>query len=152
MSTQQLFEGRALQCGAIVIAVVHQHPTFGFLAGDVGLAGVALGIERVELLIQALFTGFARVDGAAELSKHRFVHVRARWFFKPKKTRPFQRLPVMALAIADRDLYGLPACRKPPSVTVTRCSTPCHSRTSCVPATGRLFIPRRRGRAPSSPR
>src|SRR4051812_15428478 len=95
---QQLFEGRALQCGAgdaaIVIAVAYQHPTFGFLACDVGLAGVALGIERVELLIQALFAGFAGVDGAAELSKHRFVHVRGRWFFKPKKTSPFQRVPV----------------------------------------------------------
>ena len=71
---------QALQCGplqrgagdaAIVVAVRHQHPAFRALAGDIGLAGLALGIERVELHVEALFRGFARVDGAAELADDR---------------------------------------------------------------------------------
>ena len=32
----------------------------------------------------------------------------ARRFLRPKKTSPFQRVPVMARAIADSDLYGRP--------------------------------------------
>ncbi len=30
----------------------------------------------------------------------------ARWFFRPKKTSPFQRVPVMARAMAESDLIG----------------------------------------------
>ena len=37
---------------AVVIGGAHQHPAFGLLAGDVGLAGLALGVEAVELLLQ----------------------------------------------------------------------------------------------------
>jgi hypothetical protein len=33
---------------------------------DKSLAGLALGMQRVELLLQSLFGGFARVDGAAQ--------------------------------------------------------------------------------------
>jgi hypothetical protein len=59
------------------------------------------------------------------------------WFFSPKKTQPFQRVPVMARAMADSDLYGRPCHSKPSVVTVTTCSTPCHSRSSRVPVIGR---------------
>ena len=31
-----------------------------------------------------------------------------RRFFRPKNTSPFQRVPVMARAIAESDLYGRP--------------------------------------------
>ncbi len=32
------------------------------------------------------------------------VHAAPRWFLRPKKTQPFQRVPVMARAMADSDL------------------------------------------------
>ena len=48
---QQPLQRRALQRAAgdaaVVVAVGHQHPAFGLLAGDVGLAGLALGIEQL---------------------------------------------------------------------------------------------------------
>ena len=37
------------------------------LAFDVGLARFALGVERVELLVEAFFGGLARIDGARTL-------------------------------------------------------------------------------------
>ena len=36
------------------------------LALDVGLAGLPLGVEGVELQVQVMFGGFAGVDGTAE--------------------------------------------------------------------------------------
>ena len=46
---QQPLQRRPLQGAAgeaaVVVAVGHQHPALGALAGDVGLAGVALGVE-----------------------------------------------------------------------------------------------------------
>ena len=41
---------RAAGDAAVVVAVGHQHPALGPLAGDVGLAGLALRVEGVELL------------------------------------------------------------------------------------------------------
>ena len=41
-------------------------PAFVLLADDVGLAGLALGVEGVELLLQPILGGLARVDGAAD--------------------------------------------------------------------------------------
>ena len=47
---QQPLQAGPLQCAAgdaaIVILVTDQHPAFGPLGGDVGLAGLALGVER----------------------------------------------------------------------------------------------------------
>ena len=93
---------------AIIIVVGDEQPALGLLACDVGLAGFALGIEGVELLLQSLFAGLARVDRAAELPDDRLLHSDPRRFFKPKNRSPFQRVPVMARAIADSDLYGRP--------------------------------------------
>ena len=73
---------------AVVVAVGHQHPAFGLLAGDVGLAGLALGIERVELLLQAFLAGLAGVDRAAEFADDRLFHGRASRFLRPKKSKP----------------------------------------------------------------
>ena len=46
---EQPLQRRALQRAAgeaaVVVAVAHQHPALGALAGDVGLAGLALGVE-----------------------------------------------------------------------------------------------------------
>ena len=107
-------QGGAFQGGAgkpaVVVVVWDQHPSLGTLAGDVRHAGVALGIEGVELALQPLFGALARIDGAAELLDRGGRHhelapahapPRAR---KPKKVQPFHRVPVMARAMADSDL------------------------------------------------
>ncbi|MEI2757102.1 MAG: hypothetical protein V9F46_11700 [Chitinophagaceae bacterium] len=95
---------RAAGDAAVVVLIADQHPALGALAGDVGLAGLALGIERVELLLQPFLGGFPGVDGAAQLADEGFGGAFPRWFFSPKKTQPFQRVPVMARAMADSDL------------------------------------------------
>ena len=97
--------------------IAHGHPAFRPLAGDIGFAGLALGMQRVELLLQTLLGRFARVDGAAQLAQDRLGHVVglcaravirlplfALRLLRPKKTHPFQRVPVMARAMAERDL------------------------------------------------
>src|SRR6267142_1906832 len=50
---------------AIIIAGPGQYPALVALAADVGLAGFALRLERVELLFEPFLGGFAGVDGAA---------------------------------------------------------------------------------------
>ena len=67
---EQSLERRALQgaagYAAVVIAVGDQHPAFRALAGDVGLAGLSLGVQRVELHVEAFLAGFAGVDRATQ--------------------------------------------------------------------------------------
>src|SRR5690606_32270629 len=109
----------------------------GPLAGDVRLAGFALGMQAVELLLESFLGGFPGVDGATEFADHGLRHVRPLWFLSPKNNQPFQRVPVMARAMADSDLYGRPCHSKPSAVTVTTYSTPCHSRRRRVPVMGR---------------
>ena len=91
---------------AIVVAVWHQEPAFGALARDIGLAGFPLRIEGVELHVEALFGALARVDGASALEDDGrlggFPHSLPRWFLSPKKTQPFQRVPVIARATEER--------------------------------------------------
>ena len=55
---------RAAGEAAVVVEVAHGDPAGVLLARDVGLAGLALRIERVELLLEPLLGGFAGVDGA----------------------------------------------------------------------------------------
>ena len=68
---EQALQRRARQRGpgdpAIVVNAVGQRdPAFRLLlAGDVGRAGGALGIQRIEGLLEAFVGGFAGVDGAA---------------------------------------------------------------------------------------
>ncbi len=56
---QEALEGRPLHVAAreaaVVIAVGQASPAFPALTGDVGLSRFALGIERVELLVEAFF-------------------------------------------------------------------------------------------------
>ena len=112
---QQPLQCRPFQRGAgdaaIIIAVGHQHPSLGPLACHVSLTGLPLGIEGVELHVEPLLGGFARVDGAAEFADDRLcwqeptVHCALpRWFLSPKNIQPFQRVPVMARATAESDL------------------------------------------------
>jgi len=50
---------------AVVVLVGKAPPALVSLAGDEGLAGLALRVQRVELLFQSLFRALARVDAAA---------------------------------------------------------------------------------------
>ena len=59
---------RAAGEAAVVVGVADQRPALRALAGDVGLAGLALGLQRVELLVEALLGRLAGVDRAAELA------------------------------------------------------------------------------------
>jgi acyl-CoA dehydrogenase len=46
----------------------------------------------------------SRVDGTADFADQGLLHAAARRFLSPKNSRPFQRVPVIARAIADSDL------------------------------------------------
>ncbi|SEP07764.1 hypothetical protein SAMN04490248_12316 [Salinihabitans flavidus] len=46
---------------AIIISVREQFPSLMLLAGDIGLAGLSLRIERIEVLFQPLFGAFAGI-------------------------------------------------------------------------------------------
>lgn len=52
---------------AVVILLWQGGPAFVTLAVDEGLGSFALGVERVERLIEAFVGGFPRVDGAADV-------------------------------------------------------------------------------------
>ena len=99
---------RAAGEAAVVVGVADQRPALGALAGDVGLAGLALGVQRVELLLQPLLGGLAGVDRAAELAGDRLRHAALPWRLMPKNTSPFQRVPVIARAMAESERYGRP--------------------------------------------
>jgi hypothetical protein len=90
---------RAPRNTTVVIMIAYQYPSFGPLARDIGLTRLALGMQRVELLLKAFLGGFACVDRATQLADDGAGrHAVLRWFFRPKKTQPFQRVPVMARA------------------------------------------------------
>jgi hypothetical protein len=67
---QQTLERRPLHVAAgeaaVVVAVGRAGPAFMGLALDEGLSRLALGVEGVELLLQALLGALARVDGATQ--------------------------------------------------------------------------------------
>ena len=94
---------RAAGEAAIVVAVADKDPALVLLALDVGERRLALGVERVELHVEALVGRDAGVDGAADLADGR-LHLPLRMVAKPENSGPFQRVPVMARAIADSDL------------------------------------------------
>ena len=66
---EQPLQRRPLHRGAgepaVVVSRAQAHPALVPLAGDVGLAGLALRMQRVELLLEPLLGGFAGVDRAA---------------------------------------------------------------------------------------
>lgn len=51
---------------AVVVPVLEAGPAFALLARDVGLAGLPLGVEGVELLLQTLVGGLPSIDGAPD--------------------------------------------------------------------------------------
>ena len=66
---QEPLQGRPFQGGpregSIVIMVGDEPPAFGSLALDIGLTGLALGVERGEREIEVMLRRLAGVDGAA---------------------------------------------------------------------------------------
>ena len=105
---EEPFDGRPLEGGAgdaaVVVAVVHRHPALGLLALDIGLAGLALGVQRIERHVEPFLARFAGIDRAAELAFRGLAHRAPPEFRRPKKSGPFQRVPVMARATAESDL------------------------------------------------
>ena len=67
---QQPLQGRPFHCAAgeaaVIIHVWNRHPAGVTLARHISLAGFALGIERIELLIEPVVGRFARVDRATD--------------------------------------------------------------------------------------
>jgi hypothetical protein len=67
--SQQFLQCRTLHSPArktaIVVMVLYQVPALTRLAADEGLTGIALGVERIEILLQSLFGGLTGIDGAA---------------------------------------------------------------------------------------
>src|SRR5439155_16052596 len=95
------------------------------LAGDVGLGGLALDVERVELLLQTFLGGLAGVDGTADLGRSALfgglIHAAPPRPARAhrKKWKPLQWAPVTALATALSDLYVCPAYAKLAASTST---------------------------------
>jgi hypothetical protein len=67
---EELLEGRAVGGSAgkaaIVIAGTNQAPTGMGLTADIGLRRIILGVERVEVLIEARLGRDPGIDGAAD--------------------------------------------------------------------------------------
>src|SRR5262249_61837289 len=67
----QLLQGRSLHGGAgdatVIIHCRQARPTLVLLAADEGFASLALGIQGVEVLLETLLGGLARIDRAADL-------------------------------------------------------------------------------------
>jgi hypothetical protein len=66
---QQALQGRSFHVAARETTVIESpwqaRPALGCLTLDVRFGGLALGVQRVELLLQALFRRFAGIDGTA---------------------------------------------------------------------------------------
>ena len=101
---QQALQGgplqRAARDAAVVVAVGQRHPALGRWLAMKASPGLALGVEAVELLLQALLAGLAGVDRAAEL--RRIGAAFSLPLRRPKNRGPFHRVPVMVRATADR--------------------------------------------------
>src|SRR5208282_1176518 len=102
---------------AVIITRAQAHPAFVALAGDEGLASLALRKQRIEFLFEPLLGGFAGVDGAANpcvppcaeahWSRHRpaLAPTKARApSVRPKNRGPDQWASVIrsAIAVSDR--------------------------------------------------
>src|SRR5215831_15680587 len=100
------------------------------LTADIGVRGVMLGIERVEVLLEAMVGRHPRVDGAADRLGRQLLHGGASdadLSLRPKNRGPDQRVPVMAKATWDRLGWVLPFQENPSASTMTRCMWPSHS-------------------------
>src|SRR5207248_9591628 len=102
---------------AIIITGTQANPALVALAGDEGLTGLALRLQRIEFLLEPLLGGFAGVDRAADgSSPTRAVGRRPRhwpaqaeeearaFFVRPKNRGPDQCAPVIrsAMTVSER--------------------------------------------------
>ena len=93
---------RAAAVAAIIVAVVEGEPAFMALAVDVGSAGLALGVQAVEALLQTLFADFP-VDRAADFGLGAApAHAPLPVLRRPKNSGPDHWVPVIARATAER--------------------------------------------------
>ena len=104
---EQALQRRALQRGAADTrrrrSGLDERASPLALALDVGLAGRALGVEGVELLLQALLAGFPGVDRAADLGLDLGpAHPPLPVLRRPKNSGPDHWVPVIARATAER--------------------------------------------------
>src|SRR5262249_40248894 len=116
---QQALQGGPVEVAAAIAAVVVALPQAGpasvGLALDVGFGGFALGVQRIEVLVQPLFGAFARVDGTTSRGRRKRFRLarRGHWscpfVVSPKKKCPEQCEPVTALATALSERYTWPS-------------------------------------------
>ena len=82
---EQPLQGRAVhvaaRVGGIVVVIGERDPALGALAHDVGMTGIALGVDGVVLLVEPLLRGLAGVDGAAQAPGQVRAHRRPPGFF-----------------------------------------------------------------------
>src|SRR5690606_39208972 len=110
---------------AVVVVVGDDLPTLMNLAADVVLAGVALGVERIEFLLEAVFGRFAGVDRAMDRAlggrSRAGFGASHRWssFCRRKKRKPFVCVPVIFFATALRDRKTSPSYSNPLASTRT---------------------------------
>ena len=74
---EQALQRRPLHVAArepgVIVELGKRLPAFVLLASDVSLAGLALGVERIELLLEPFLRRFAGVDRAAEAAAARVL-------------------------------------------------------------------------------
>ena len=106
---QEPLQGRAVGIAAGEAAVVvfgpQQGPSGMGLAADIGLRGIILGVERVEVLLEPLVGRDAGIDRAANRLRRSGLHDEDPFdglSRRPKNFGPFQRVPVIAKATFDR--------------------------------------------------
>src|SRR5262249_3418583 len=112
---QQPLEGGPVRVGtreaAIVVALRQAGPALAGLTPDEGFSRLALSIEAVDLLGEALLGALAGVDGAAHQGERDprrglgrlFLHCCSPWRLRRKNKNPLQCEPVMALATAESE-------------------------------------------------
>ncbi len=113
---EQPLQGGALHRTArettIVVALVKRAPALMLLAEDISGTGLALGVERVEVLLETLLGRLARIDRAAGGSfQPRLAHPGLPPLRRPKKAGPLRREPVISRAIAESDARVCPRQR-----------------------------------------
>jgi hypothetical protein len=137
-------QGRAVEGGtreaAIVIAIRNQAPALMGLALDIGLAGLALSVERVEFEIEIMLGRFAGVDRAAlQLGNNRLHGLRSS---SPRRDVAEGELPPgRCAATAGRDLLLVIRRRGRPLGTADDTSATTEETAGSLP----LRSPKKRG-------
>src|SRR5258708_32415976 len=97
--------GRAPGIPAVIVSRPDQGPSRMGLTADVGLGGIMLGVQRVEVLLKPMVRRHTGVDGASNRLGGPALHGRASndgLSRRPKNRGPLQREPVIANATLDR--------------------------------------------------